>query len=131
MEKHLYLNESDTISKDLVKLALNLPESALGKRAKNELISSATNTASFFKIGCYEASAEESVEKFNRVLENAGISKFWLEFVRDEGITQKSTVDHLIDSIGDLISHTIHIRSTEEHKLKSESSFAGEWLLDD
>lgn len=130
MDKHLFLNEADTISRDIVKFALTLPDNKTGLRTQRELIYAATHLSSAFKIACYE-DAKESIAKFNEVLENTGVSKFWLELLRDDGITPANRINGIIDRINQLISHTIELRKNEEKKIQSSANFSGEWLLDD
>ncbi len=131
MEKHIYLNESDNLSREIVKVAISLPDNNIGNKAKTELINSAMQASSFYKVACFEKDKKESIDNLNNVLEKSGISKFWLEFLRDEGIVQAKNIAYLIQRLADLMNNTIHAREEEQNKLSSKTTYAGEWFLDD
>lgn len=131
MDKQAYLNESEAISRDIVKLAISLPDSQIGTRAKKELIDSSTQISALLQIAFIEDSGKETIDKLNFVLEKSGLAKFWLKFVSEEGITQAIKVNNLLDRLANHISDIILLRNSEQSLAVAKTTYAGEWFLDD
>ncbi len=131
MDRKNYLWESDKISIDIVKFAISLPETSLLEKAKTELIKSTTKSVSNYKIACYEDSIEKVSEKLDLAIVNAGVSKFWLDFLENEHPNTSKETKLLSNRLNDIIIQFIQIREVERKKYSKPSSYVGEWLLED
>ena len=64
-----------------VKLALNLPETTLGKHINGQLIRCSTSVAANYRATCVAQSQASFVSKISIVVEECDESEFWLEFI--------------------------------------------------
>jgi len=74
-----------------VKLAMALPETALGYHIRKQLIKCSTSVASNYRAACIAQSKASFISKLSIVIEEVDESCFWLEFIIDEKLLRKKT----------------------------------------
>ena len=79
-----------------VKLALALPEDALGRHIRSQLIRCSTGAAANYRAACVAQSRAAFVAKLSIVIEEVDESCFWLQFIIDEGLLTRKRVDPLL-----------------------------------
>jgi four helix bundle protein len=79
-----------------IKLAMALPETALGKHIRGQLIRCSTSVASNYRATCLSQSKASFVAKISIVLEETDESAFWLEFIIDESLLKEKQVKPLL-----------------------------------
>ena len=79
-----------------VKLALALPETALGKHIRGQLIRCSTSVAANYRATCLAQSKAGFIAKISIVLEETDESAFWLEFIIDENLLKGNLVKPLL-----------------------------------
>ena len=85
-----------------VRLAMALPETALGRHIKGQIIRCSTLVASNYRATCLSQSNASFVAKISIVLEEADESAFWLEFVIDENLLKIDIVKPLLQEAEEL-----------------------------
>jgi four helix bundle protein len=75
-----------------VKLALALPQTALGKHIKGQLIRCSTSAAANYRAVCIAQSKPHFISKLSIVIEECDESSFWMEFIIDEKLLNKKSV---------------------------------------
>jgi four helix bundle protein len=95
-----------------VKLALALPETALGRHIRQQLIRCSTSVASNYRAACIAQSKASFVAKLSIVLEEADESHFWLEFIIDENLLKKNLVEPLLKEADELTAIFFASRKT-------------------
>ena len=100
-----------------VKLATALPNTALGFHIRGQMIRCATSVASNYRAVCIAQSKASFIAKISIVLEEIDESYFWLEFIVDEKLIEKTLVEPLIKEAGELTSIFASSRKTSaNHK---------------
>jgi four helix bundle protein len=79
-----------------VKLALALPETALGKHIRGQVIRCSTSVAANYRATCHAQSKAGFIAKISIVLEETDESAFWLEFIIDENLLKGNLVKPLL-----------------------------------
>jgi four helix bundle protein len=79
-----------------VELAMALPETALGKHLRGQIIRCSTSVAANYRATCLSQSKASFVAKISIVLEETDEAAFWLEFIIDEKLLTKSQVEPLL-----------------------------------
>jgi len=79
-----------------VKLALALPETALGKHIRGQVIRCSTSIAANYRATCLAQSKAGFIAKISIVLEETDESAFWLEFIIDENLLKGNLVKPLL-----------------------------------
>jgi four helix bundle protein len=79
-----------------VKLALALPETALGKHIRGQVIRCSTSVAANYRATCLAQSKAGFIAKISIVLEETDESAFWLEFIIDENLLKGNLVKPLL-----------------------------------
>jgi len=95
-----------------VKLALALPENALGRHIRSQLIRCSTGAAANYRAACVAQSRAGFVAKLSIVIEETDESCFWLEFIVDEGLLPRKRVAPLLQEGKELTSIFIAARHT-------------------
>lgn len=85
-----------------VKLAVALPKTQLGNHVSGQLIRAATSVAANYRAACLSISKAAFISKISIVLEESDECVFWLEFVIDEKLLQKTRVENLLDEAVEL-----------------------------
>ncbi len=97
-----------------VKLALALPETALGNHLRRQVIRCSTSVAANYRATCLSQSKACFVAKLSIVLEEADEAAFWLEFIMDENLLKKNLVEPLLKEAEELTK--IFASSRKQHK---------------
>ena len=95
-----------------VKLAVTLPNTYLGNHIKGQLIRSSTSVASNYRAVCLAQSKASFIAKISIVLEEIDEACFWLEFVIDEALIEKTLVEPLLQEAIELTSIFVASRKT-------------------
>ena len=95
-----------------VKLALSLPDSALGKPIKGQLIRSATSTAANYRAVCLAQTKNTFIAKMAIVIEECDESCFWMEFIIDENMIPETKINPLLTEEKELTAIFIQSRKT-------------------
>jgi four helix bundle protein len=95
-----------------VKLAMALPKTPLGNHIRGQLIRCSTSVASNYRAACHAQSKASFISKISIVIEEADESYFWLEFIIDENMLKKDTVDPLHQEADELTAIFIASRRT-------------------
>ncbi len=85
-----------------VKLAMAVPETALSKHRRGQVIRCSTSVAANYRATCLSQSKASFVAKISIVLEEADETAFWLEFIIDEKLLEKNLVEPLLKEAGEL-----------------------------
>jgi four helix bundle protein len=104
-----------------VKLAMALPESALGKHIRGQIIRCSTSVASNYRASCLSQSKASFVAKISIVLEESDETAFWLEFIIDESLLKKKLVEPLLIESKEITAIFAASRKTASAKDKSDS----------
>ena len=99
-----------------VKLAMALPETALGKHLQGQIIRCSTSVAANYRATCLSQSKASFVAKISIVLEEADETGFWLEFIVDEKLIKKNLVEPLLREAGELTAIFSSSRMTASTK---------------
>lgn len=129
MNKKAFIPKAEKFVRQIVKLALELPQDKIGSRAKRELITSSTQAVSNLNLASLENIGKESVSKLNLVMELIGKTKFWLNFLKDEGYLEESQREPLVKIADEITSSLLYVRQEDEKQVTV--SYPGEWFLDD
>jgi four helix bundle protein len=100
-----------------VKLALALPETALGKHLRGQVIRCSTSVAANYRATCLSQSKASFVAKLSVVLEESDETAFWLEFIIDEKLLKKNLVEPLLKEAEELTAIFASSRKTASTKI--------------
>ena len=95
-----------------VKLAMALPDTQLGKHIRGQLIRCSTSAAANYRAAYLAQSKASFVSKLSIVLEETDESFFWLEFIIDEKLLKRKTVEPLLKESDELIAIFVVSRKT-------------------
>jgi len=95
-----------------VKLALALPNTALGNHIKDQLIRCSTSVAANYRAVCVAQPKPTFVSKLSITIEEADETCFWMDFVIDEKLLQEKNVLPLLQEGRELTSILISSRKT-------------------
>jgi four helix bundle protein len=95
-----------------VKLATALPETALGKHLRGQVVRCSTSVAANYRATCLAQSKASFVSKISIVLEEADESAFWLEFIIDENLLKENMVKPLLREAEELTAIFASSRKT-------------------
>jgi len=104
-----------------VKLAMALPDNALGKHLRGQVIRCSTSVAANYRATCLSQSKASFVAKISIVLEETDETAFWLEFIIDEKVLKKSIVEPLLKESKELTAIFASSRKTASTKDKIDS----------
>jgi len=99
-----------------VKLAMALPETALGKHMRGQVIRCSTSVAANYRAACLSQSKASFTAKLSIVLEEADEAAFWLEFIIDEKLLKKKLVEPLLKEADELTKIFAAARKTASTK---------------
>ena len=85
-----------------IKLAMALPETALGRHIQGQIIRCSTSVAANYRATCLSQSNASFIAKISIVLEEADEAAFWLEFIIDEKLLKKNLVTPLLKEAEEL-----------------------------
>ena len=95
-----------------VNLAMALPNTALGKHIKGQLIRCSTSVAANYRLVCIAQSKPEFISKLSIVIEESVESCFWLDFIIDEKLLKKHRILPLLREGCELTSIFMSSRKT-------------------
>src|SRR4030042_3140661 len=95
-----------------VKLALALPNTALGNHIRGQLIRCSTSAASNYRSVCVAQSKPAFVSKLSITIEEADEACFWMDFVIDEKLLQEKKLLPLLQEDRELTSILVSSRKT-------------------
>ena len=101
-----------TFAHRCVKLALALPNTALGRHIRGQLIRCSTSVAANYRAACYAQSKPTFVTKISIVIEEADESAFWIEFAIDENLIKPDPVKDLLKEAKELVAIFVRSRKT-------------------
>jgi len=99
-----------------VKLAMALPENALGKHLRGQVIRCSTSVAANYRATCLSQSKASFVAKISIVLEETDETAFRLEFIIDEKLLKKNQVEPLLKEARELTAIFASSRKTASTK---------------
>jgi four helix bundle protein len=99
-----------------IKLAMALPETALGKHLRRQVIRCSTSVAANYRATCLSQSKASFIAKLSIVLEETDESAFWLEFIIDENLLKENTVKPLLQEAEELTAIFASSRKTASTK---------------
>jgi four helix bundle protein len=99
-----------------VKLAMALPETALGEHLRRQLIRCSTSMAANYRATCLSQSKASFTAKLSIVLEEADETAFWLEFIIDENLLKEKLVKPLLKEAEELTAIFACSRKTASTK---------------
>jgi len=100
-----------------IKLAMALPETALGRHIRGQVIRCSTSVAANYRATCLSQSKPSFTAKLSIVLEEADETAFWLEFIMDEKLLKKNQVEPLLKEAGELTAIFASSRKTASKKI--------------
>jgi len=103
-----------------VKLAMALPETALGKHLRGQIIRCSTSVAANYRATCLSQSKASFIAKISIVLEEADETAFWLEFIIDEDILSEKLVEPLLKESKELTAIFASSRKTASTNIKND-----------
>ena len=95
-----------------VKLAMALPDTALGKLLRGQIIRCSTSVAANYRATCLSQAKASFVAKISIVLEESDETAFWLEFIIDEKLLKKNQEEPLLKEAGELTAIFASSRKT-------------------
>ena len=95
-----------------VKQAMALPDTALGKHLREQVIRCSTSVAANYRATCLSQSNDSFVAKISIVLEEVDEAAFWLEFIMDEKLLKKNLVEPLLREAEELTAIFASSRKT-------------------
>jgi four helix bundle protein len=101
-----------------VKLALQLPDTPLGKHIRFQLIKCSTSVAANYRASCLAQSRDAFTAKISIVVEEADESCFWLEFILEESLLEDKNVRILLSEGYELTAMFVSARK----KVKDRTS---------
>ncbi len=116
MESEKLKNRTKEFAHRCVKLSMALPETALGKHVRRQLIRCSTSVASNYRAACIAQSKASFISKLSIVLEETDESYFWLEFIIDEKLLKKELIKPLLKEAEELTAIFIASRKTARKK---------------
>jgi four helix bundle protein len=118
MNRDELTNRTKEFAHRCVKLAMPLPETALGKHLKGQVIRCSTSVAANYRATCLSQSKDSFIAKISIVLEEADEAAFWLEFIIDEKLLKVALVKPLLMEAEELTKIFASSRKTASTKNK-------------
>ncbi len=118
MESEDLIKRTKAFAHRCVNLAMALPESALGKHIRGQLIRCSTSVTANYRATCISQSKASFIAKISIVLEESDEAAFWLEFIIDEKLLKKNLVEPLLQEAGELTAIFAASRKTASSKDK-------------
>ena len=100
-----------------VKLAMALPDTALGKHLRRQLIRCSTSVAANYRATCLSQSKASFIAKISIVLEESDETAFWLEFISDEKLLKENLALPLLKEAGELTAIFASSRKTASKQI--------------
>ena len=107
-----------------VKLALALPNEALGNHIKRQLIRCATSVASNYRAACLAQPKADFASKLSIVVEEADECAFWMEFSVRENLVDEERIAPLLSEAQELTAIFVAARKTTKGRSREFKSGA-------
>ena len=120
MDREELIKRTKAFAHRCVKVATALPENALGKHIRGQLIKCSTSVAANYGASCLSQSKPSFIAKISIVLEETDETDFWLEFIIDEKLLNKNQVEPLQQEAEELTAIFAASRKTANTKKKIE-----------
>ena len=120
MNRDELTNRTKEFAHRCVKLAMALPETALGKHLKGQVIRCSTSVAANYRATCLSQSKASFIAKISIVLEETDESAFWLEFIIDENLLKENLMEPLLTEAEELTKIFASSRKTASTKNKND-----------
>jgi four helix bundle protein len=104
-----------------VKIAMELPENALGWHLRGQLIRSSTSVAANYSAACVAQSRKSFIAKISIEVEEIDESQFWLEFIIFEQLLGLSKLNDLFKEANELRSIFVSSRITAQKNIKQST----------
>jgi four helix bundle protein len=117
MNSEELINRTKNFAHRCIKLAMALPETALGRHIRRQIIRCSTSVAANYRATCLSQSKPSFTAKLSIVLEEADETAFWLEFIMDEKLLKKNQVEPLLKEAGELTAIFASSRKTASKKI--------------
>ena len=92
MDKEQLKERTKRFAHRCVKLSMALPKNHLGNHIKGQLTRCSTSVASNYRAACIAQSKASFISKLAIVIEEVNEACFWLEFIIDEQLLNKTKV---------------------------------------
>ena len=109
-------NRTKEFAHRCVKLSLALPEVALGRHIRTQLIRCSTSVAANYRASCMAQSKADFVSKLSIVVEEVDEACFWLEFIVDEKLLDEKKVASLLNEARELTAIFVASRKTAKNR---------------
>jgi four helix bundle protein len=96
MDKDELTKRTKEFAHRCIKLAMALPETALGRHIQGQLIRCSTSVAANYRATCLSQSKASFTAKISIVLEESDEAAFWLQFIIDEELLKRNLVEPLL-----------------------------------
>ena len=120
MNSEELINRTKSFAHRCIKLAMALPETALGRHIRGQIIRCSTSVAANYRATCLSQSKKSFTSKISIVLEETDESAFWLEFIIDEKLIKESMVKPLLQEAEELTAIFASSRKTASTKDKND-----------
>lgn len=101
-----------------VKLALALPDTALGRHIRSQLIRCSSSAAANYRAVCIAQSKASFIAKLSIVAEETDESYFWLQFIIDEKLLAVRKIQDLLKESEELTLIFLSSRMTARNSKK-------------
>ena len=95
-----------------IKLTAALPNSYLGNHLRSQLTRSATSVAANYRAACLAQTRPSFIAKLSIVVEEIDETLFWLEFICEEGLIEKTHMYAIQKEANELTAIFISTRKT-------------------
>jgi four helix bundle protein len=112
MKSEELIRRTKNFAHPCVKLAMALPDTALGKHLRGQVIRCSTSVAANYRATCLSQSNASFVAKISIVLEEVDEAAFWLEFIMDEKLLKKNLIEPLLREAEELTAIFASSRKT-------------------
>ena len=112
MDKEQLKQRTKQFAHRCVKLSMALPKNCLGNHIKGQLIRCSTPVASNYRAACIAQSKPSFVSKLAVVIEEVDEACFWMEFIIDEQLLNKTKVTPLLKEGRELTAIFVSSRKT-------------------
>jgi len=116
MDKDELKKRTKNFAHRCVKLSMALPKSSLGNHIKGQLTRCSTSVASNYRAACIAHSKPSFISKLTIVIEEVDEAYFWMEFIIDEQLLNKTRVASLLEEAKELTKIFVSSRKTARKK---------------
>lgn len=111
-------NRFKQLSINVINLIEKFPRSTVFEVIGKQLLRSSTSTGANYSSGCRARSKAEFISKLQIVLEELDETLYWLELLTEAKLIDKQKIQHLIDTVNELIAIIVTSIKTARENLK-------------